>query len=198
MPVQALSGSLEVLSAAQCGLQAVACLAVLGLLQALDLSSNAISDVAQVPKVLAGCQHLRSLSLQGNPICKQTTYRWAPTPQAVAGRARLSLCPPLPAAQSLGRSCSLLQAGPLCWQHGSLWHSIEGQLRPLPRRLDLWEAKHAITLPGPALLQTGPLQVQLCQHLKSPSTLTVLCCHLTALAASKGPALQHLRRPLML
>eukprot|EP00891_Asterochloris_glomerata_P007476 jgi/Astpho2/7476/Aster-02049 len=73
--LQALSASLKVLSAAQCGLQAVAGLAVLGLLQALDLSSNAISDAGQVPKVLTGCQHLRSLSLQGNPICKQTTYR---------------------------------------------------------------------------------------------------------------------------
>ena len=71
MPLQALSASLKVLSAAQCGLQAVAGLAVLGLLQALDLSSNAISDAGQVPKVLTGCQHLRSLSLQGNPICKQ-------------------------------------------------------------------------------------------------------------------------------
>ena len=94
VPVQALSGSLEVLSAAQCGLQAVACLAVLGLLQALDLSSNAIFDAAQVPKVLAGCQHLKSLSLQGNPICKQTTYRWALGSQAVNRHACLSLLPP--------------------------------------------------------------------------------------------------------
>eukprot|EP00891_Asterochloris_glomerata_P007477 jgi/Astpho2/7477/Aster-02050 len=81
--VLALSASLKVLSAAQCGLQAVAGLAVLGLLQALDLSSNAISDAGQVPKVLTGCQHLRSLSLQGNPICKQTTYRWGLGSQAV-------------------------------------------------------------------------------------------------------------------
>ena len=83
MPLQALSASLKVLSAAQCGLQAVAGLAVLGLLQALDLSSNAISDAGQVPKVLTGCQHLRSLSLQGNPICKQTTYRWGLGSQSV-------------------------------------------------------------------------------------------------------------------
>ena len=104
MPLQALSGSLEVLSAAQCGLQAVAGLAGLGLLQALDLSSNAISDAAQVPKVLAGCQHLRSLSLQGNPICKQTTYRWGLSFQAVT---RISLCP-IPEQSMGGRQ------GP-CW-----------------------------------------------------------------------------------
>ena len=73
--MQALSGSLEVLAAAQCGLREVAALAVLRELQSLDLSGNAVADVTQVQKVLAGCPQLQTLSLQGNPLCKESTYR---------------------------------------------------------------------------------------------------------------------------
>ena len=61
------------------------------------------------------------------------------------------------------------------------------------KAVSLWEAKHTLTLPGPALLQRGALcRYSFASDFMSASTLTELCCPVAALAARAAPALQHL------
>jgi hypothetical protein len=73
--LQAISGSLRVLCAANCGIQDPGPLAVLQKLHTLDLSGNSIQQLALLQPVLQRLQRLRVLDVRGNP-CLQHELKY--------------------------------------------------------------------------------------------------------------------------
>lgn len=74
--LQAMSGSLKVLAAANCGIRDPGPLAVLKRLQTLDLSGNNISKLEALQPVLRALQQLRVLDIRHNPcVLHELKYR---------------------------------------------------------------------------------------------------------------------------